>query len=387
MIIVNEKLPPTHKATTKSSVYGQLDVWRALAAIWVVMEHACSTVLSDTHVVPHATSFLLKNYIIFSLSGQLGVIMFFVISGYCIVLAADRAINKQKTPVDFLKARFRRIFPPYYASIALAVVLPLSFLAMAHLGLIPMPNHKVEFLNGSFVYYFANLTLTQDLLHVTPIQAIYWSLCYEVAFYVIVAICMFLNKTFKFDLHNLLFIITQLSLLWLIISPDTCPFPFGLWYLFGLGGLVYKLIQRPDDLVAKLFLGITGLSVLLFACFQKGHYSLGHPSSRTQAIFGLVFSAVILLLHRFDGILMNNRLVRIFAFLGTMSYSIYLSHTGVIAIPRQLMIKMGFIDDKYWVTFLVQIVVGIAFGYIFHIFCERPFMSAHAKVREDKIKV
>jgi len=387
MQIFGEKQPQSHVLTINSSVYRQLDAWRALAAMWVVMAHACSTVITDTRVIPDAAALLKRNYLyMFSMFGQLGVAMFFVISGYCIVLAADNAIIKQKSAMDFLKARFRRIFPPYYASIVLAIILALGIILAAHLRLIPPPSHKPEFLNNSFIYYFANLTLTQLPLHIKPIQAIYWSLCYEVAFYIIVTACIFLNKKLNYSFHNILFILTQASLLWLIISPETCPFPLDLWYLFGMGAFVYILIKDPGNFRSKLFLSTTSILILLFAYLHIGHYSLGHPASRTQAIFGLIFSFVLLLLYRFDSILIKNRFVKILSFLGTMSYSIYLSHPAVIAIPRQLMIKLGFIGDKYWVAFTVQVIIGVGFGYIFHILCERPFMSSHAKNREAKAK-
>ncbi len=373
---------------TNSSIYRQLDVWRAFAAIWVVMVHSVDTVITDTRVIHDATALLRENYLYaFSMSGQLGVTMFFVISGYCIALAADNNVRKQKSFIDFLSARFRRIYPPYYSSIALALALSFSFVIIAHFGFIPAPNHKVEYLNTSFKYYFANLTLTQIPLNVKPIQGIYWSLCYEVAFYLVVTICIFVSRSMKYSLYGMLFIFTQISLFWLIISPDTCPFPFDRWYLFGLGALVYMLIQRPDDLRIKLFCCVTSVLVLLFAYFHEGHYSLNHPSSRMQAIFGMFFSAVLLLMYRFDIVLMKNGFVKVLSFLGTMSYSIYLTHAVIITIPRQLMIKMGFIGDKYWVAFLTQIIIGIGFGYIFHIFCERPFMSSHAKVREAGAKL
>ncbi|WCT13734.1 acyltransferase family protein [Mucilaginibacter jinjuensis] len=387
MQIFSEKKTIPHVIANKSSVYQQLDAWRALAAIWVVMAHACSTVITDIRVLPNGMALLSGNYLyMFSMSGQLGVAMFFVISGYCIVLAADNAIAKQKSAMNFLKARFRRIFPPYYASIVLAIALTLVFILAAHLKFIPKPSHGPEFINNSFLYYFSNLTLTQVPFNIKPIQAIYWSLCYEIAFYIIIAACIFLQKKLNYSLHGILFILTQLSLIWLILAPDTCPFPLDLWYLFGMGAFVYIRIKNPDNFQSKLFFDITSVLVLLFASLHAGHYTLGHPASRTQAIFGFVFSLVLLLLYRFDSILIKNRFIKILSFLGTMSYSIYLSHPTVIAIPRQLMIKMGFIGDKYWITLIVQVIIGIGVGYIFHIICERPFMSSYAKQREARVK-
>ena len=57
----------------------------------------------------------------------LGVPIFFVISGYCIAASADSSRRKGDSPWTFLKRRFWRIYPPYWASlvglIALVAVL------------------------------------------------------------------------------------------------------------------------------------------------------------------------------------------------------------------------------------------------------------------------
>ena len=163
--------------------YRLLDAWRGVAVLWVLMLHAClATIANETPSLSRMPPYA------FSLWGQLGVMMFFVISGYCITAAVDSALRKPDALRCFLVARLRRIYPPYFASSVIAILFSLSLGFLTH-GVIPKVNHPMPFLGQPFLFYFAALTL-QRPFHVQPIVVVYWSLCYEITFYALVAICL-----------------------------------------------------------------------------------------------------------------------------------------------------------------------------------------------------
>jgi peptidoglycan/LPS O-acetylase OafA/YrhL len=77
-----------------------IDAFRGLAALAVVIHH------------------VLGGHDPRSQIGQPAVIVFFVISGYCIASAADACQRKGLTFAQFMWRRVRRIYPPYLFSLA-----------------------------------------------------------------------------------------------------------------------------------------------------------------------------------------------------------------------------------------------------------------------------
>ena len=71
--------------------------------------------------------FIQSSEFIYSIAsyGHLGVPMFFVISGFVITYSAESTLKKNETPISFLKKRFLRIYPTFWAStIAVVFILP-----------------------------------------------------------------------------------------------------------------------------------------------------------------------------------------------------------------------------------------------------------------------
>jgi peptidoglycan/LPS O-acetylase OafA/YrhL len=114
-----------------------LDAWRGIAALWVVMVHACVAFL----VTGDNGRFVSFPLYALSIWGQLGVAMFFVISGYCITGAAYGALASGRTAGRYGLDRIRRIYPPYLAACIAALALGLLMgLAQSH-HLLPPANH------------------------------------------------------------------------------------------------------------------------------------------------------------------------------------------------------------------------------------------------------
>lgn len=78
-----------------------LDFARGIAALGVFAYHI-------KPMLDHSSSFLAK----LASYGNLGVPLFFVISGYCVTSAAKNTLRRSESPGSFLKRRFLRIFPP-----------------------------------------------------------------------------------------------------------------------------------------------------------------------------------------------------------------------------------------------------------------------------------
>src|SRR5262249_53973624 len=95
--------------------YPLLDPLRGIAALWVFVAHyqfSPAFVAACGPVYP-----LIK-------SGHLGVPMFFVISGYCIVASARSSLRRGESAAGFLFRRGVRILPPFWCSILVIAALP-----------------------------------------------------------------------------------------------------------------------------------------------------------------------------------------------------------------------------------------------------------------------
>jgi len=101
----------TNRGSTSLSV--SLDIARGLAALFVFSFHL-STNIADVSPMLGA----LARY------GYMGVPIFFVISGYCMAASAQRILSRNLPAGSFLRKRFLRIYPAFWASILVIMATP-----------------------------------------------------------------------------------------------------------------------------------------------------------------------------------------------------------------------------------------------------------------------
>jgi peptidoglycan/LPS O-acetylase OafA/YrhL len=92
-----------------------LDPLRGIAALWVFTFHygfSQQLVSSFPWIQPIASA------------GHLGVPMFFVISGYCMMASIRAARRHGESVRSFLRRRSLRIYPPYWFSLLIVAALP-----------------------------------------------------------------------------------------------------------------------------------------------------------------------------------------------------------------------------------------------------------------------
>lgn len=349
--------------------YRLLDVWRGVAALWVVLLHCrLETTPAPLYQV--------------SAGGHLGVPMFFVISGYCIASAATRSLNFPRPVRHFLTARVRRIYPPYlFASLA-AAALSLLLTALVQYHVVRSSQlAELDLLHQGWRFYVGALTLTQLPLHTSSIIRVFWSLCYEVAFYAVVALFLFWAVRTKQAgrLLDALGGLTVAALVWLNLAGAGCPFPWNLWPQFGLGVLVYQILAQPGGRRLWLVFLFCGALIVGYAWRHGGEDSVDGLSGGFQALFYLAFAAVLLLLFRWDSHLANWWPVRVFSWIGMFSYSLYLIHLLALGIVTQGLNRIHAIEEYPLLLYVVKVAVCLAVGRLFFHFCERPFLDTRQR--------
>ncbi len=135
----------------------QLDALRGLAALLVVGFHY-TTRYQDLY--GHTSAPLL------SLPwGHYGVNLFFMISGFVIFMTLERT----RRPMDFVVSRFSRLYPAYWGALLLTF-------ALTHL--LGLPGKEV-----GWPTLLANVTMLQELAGVAHVDGVYWTLTVELLFY------------------------------------------------------------------------------------------------------------------------------------------------------------------------------------------------------------
>lgn len=265
-----------------------IDLLRIIAASWVVLFHF-SVSATDKHTW----------YYSFCTHGYLGVPMFFMISGYCILIALQHA----KKPSEFIVRRFFRIFPPYWFSLVLvcAIIIVLKILTGAN---------SVATLPKTIAAISATICLlTTPVTNVIGINWVYWTLSYEVFFYVVIYGCsIFKNQYFTIALLA----ITILSLV-LPVHKSGPLFFLGYWPLFSLGLAIFQLLHYPARQ--------KWLSVILLVLSIAGFYTTHQANNYSLVCF---ITALLIVGNHFFS-LKNNSISR----LGDVSYSLYLIHVPV----------------------------------------------------------
>jgi exopolysaccharide production protein ExoZ len=363
------KQTPRHAGNTP---YRMLDAWRGVAALWVVLLH----VHLPTTPAPLAY---------FSTFGHLGVPMFFVISGYCIANAATRSLNNSRPMAHFLKARVRRIYPPYFFASLIAVLLSLLLTVLIQYHLVKSSQIAgLDLMHQGWRFYVGALTITQLPLHTTLIVRVLWSLCYEVAFYAVVAVLLFCAVRAKqaSRLLDALSLLTVGTLVWLNLAGSACPFPWSLWPQFGLGALVYQVLAQPQRKTPQAVFLLCSVLVTAYALRHGSEGSTDGISGGFQDFFYLGFAVLLLLLFRWDAILTRSWPARLFSWVGLFSYSLYLIHLLALGIVTQGLSRLHSLDAHPLLLFLLKLVLCIAVGRLFFQFCERPFLDTRQRQME-----
>ncbi|MFD0905589.1 acyltransferase family protein [Actinomadura sediminis] len=142
---------------------GWLDALRGIAALVVVFEHSLDVLLPEVR----ATASPWFDF------GRYGVFVFFLVSGYVVPFSLERRGSVRA----FWVGRFFRLYPAWAVSVALALAL-----AVAGFGY----GLPAALGDRPWTAALAHLTMLQDLLGVPNVVNVFWTLSYEMIFYLLV---------------------------------------------------------------------------------------------------------------------------------------------------------------------------------------------------------
>ncbi len=326
----------THTTISATRV-NEIDLLRFLAALAVVIFHyAFRGFAADAmSLMPYPLLAPIAKY------GYLGVELFFMISGFVILMTAA---NGNLT--SFLVSRLVRLYPAFWACCTLTFTLTLI-----------MGGPRFT---AFFTQYLINMTMLNGFFGVPSIDGAYWSLFVEMQFYAMVAVMLATKSVARAE---------QWLWLWLVASIALEIVPIGkLRYLlivehsaFFIAGASYFLIWSKGK---SLFRLIIIASSLLLAIYQSGqglaeferYYHTPMNFWMIVCIITSFFLLFLLIAFKRTGTIGKRR----WLLAGVLTYPFYLIHQYVGFMIFNRAFPMINTHLLFWGTILMMLLIAYA---------------------------
>jgi peptidoglycan/LPS O-acetylase OafA/YrhL len=322
--------------------------------------------------------------------GWCGVDLFFVLSGFLISnqLFEEWQKNLKISLGTFYLKRAFRILPPYFFVLLIYIFVP-AFHEREKLA----PLWKMFSFTQN---YGQNIRIYGTFSHA-------WSLCVEEQFYLLLPLLMILIFTSRFKRKSAwmipaIFIFSLLArlIVWQCLKSIQDTDDFGMyWYRW----IYYPTFTRFDGLITGV--GIAAVYRFrgrLFVTYQKYAnllllagcllFTLAFFFCRDQfsfgaSVFGFSLIAITFGFFVVSAILPGSFLFRSKSFLtrnlAALSYSLYLSHKGLIHLTQKLLTGSAVAGNSA-LMFLICLVVCIAGAWLMRILIEKPFFRLRNQV-------
>lgn len=287
--------------------FSLLDAVRFFAAFWIMNFHYLFGQTGDLEWYRY---------------GNLGVQLFFIISGFVIVQSL-----KGKTLKEFATGRFLRLFPLFWILCTATYLITLI-----------IPNTATV----SFTEYLRSMTMFGDLFngivgYTRLIDPSYWTLTVELIFYIGIGIFTYFlsEKNIRYFLG-----------FWLVISATAFIFRVdhnfyvklllvrhASYFAFG-GALALIATKRAENIFERNFDWVLLFVSAIFATYihpraLEPYYVINPFDTHIITALHVVFFILVPILVYLSPYIKNARTIRILAVLGGITYPLYLLHQKI----------------------------------------------------------
>ena len=361
-IIIGRTKPAKKDDPLVAPVYRRdVDGLRALAIIAVVVYHAFPTLLP---------------------SGNLGVDIFFVISGYLISQLLIRQFVKNTFSFsDFYNRRIRRIFPALLCMLLVVTVMGLLFL---------FPNEYAQLGRhvGAGAGFFANLLLYTEVNYFDKSAAYkpllhLWSLGVEEQFYVMWPILLYI---FRHRLRSVPALITTLIAASFLVNlrlDDTLPtasfyWPMSRVWELLVGTLVVHILANPTirqrlfftPIIAHTISGI-GITLLVASMFLADGDASYTYYSAIVPICGAILVIVAGERAWFNRVILANPVM---VWIGLISFPLYLWHWPLLSFANFFTNTEPSIAIR-----IVLVAISVLFAWLTYAYLEKPLRQGNMR--------
>ncbi len=298
---------------------------------------------------------------------QLGVDLFFVISGFVMVIVSRGRFQKSVETQRFLFNRLSRIYPTYWLYFFIT------------LGVYLWQPALVNSSHGGSNLWMSFLLLPNDRVLLVMVA---WSLLFELWFYLMFTVFLFFKERWLpliLLLWAVALVVFNLLQDWQDYSPalKIMLHPYALEFI--VGSALALFFYGPYSAKVPSWLAWAALVAVLLLGFPLiyGYRLFLNEGLPRMLAVGLVFGTLVLSL----ALLERRQLIRMPVFLtatGDMSYTIYLSHLLVLGVVGRAWQVIGawpasYVDNLLFLVLMMTAVV--CYGWVGYQFYEKPILD------------
>lgn len=293
---------------------------------------------------------------------EVAVALFFVVSGYVMVVTSKSLFGTKGGPLTFWKRRLIRIMPPYWLATALMVIVQLVVL-----GVLVEPQRLVASL-ALFPFWPDN-----GSLKTAPFLWPGWTLFYEMAFYAHFGLFLALGR-------GRALIAVSLALIGLAIAgvfvPADNAFVFTLTrsivlvFIVGIALAAWREAGGAAPAVLRWIAGLASLPVLLALIANEQALGISEVRSFYCGIPAALVAFALL------GGPIRLPAPRFFTEFGNMSYALYILHVPLAWGWAWFYRRLPFFTPGPWDYLVTALAVVLIVSWLFYRHVERPMTRA-----------
>lgn len=328
-------------AQAEKENYTGIQALRFLAAMLVVIQHA--TYYTHERLDPAFSDWT---------GGGVGVDIFFVISGFVMVVSSRKLMTQTDGGQVFAKRRLIRIVPLYWL---------VTTLKIAALFAVPAAvlHAKFSFYQALTSYLFFPARNAEGVLE--PLVGVGWTLNYEMFFYLLFTLALLLRRDIYWFIGSVLGLCALGSLV-PNIDSDALTFYFNPIVLEFFGGMLLARVAATWRFPwwACLAAFAVGLALLLAPSGGLFPRFIGSGLPALLVVSGVVFGERVL----------AGRIPSFLLALGAASYALYLFHSLVAPLAPLVLKRMGV--HEVGISVIACVMISIIVSLITFVVVERP---------------
>lgn len=349
-----------------------IEVLRGVASLLVVGYHLPGPLIHAYEFWPSMGLDLFRN-------GNIGVDIFFMISGFIICYATKNV--EHKPLLSFTLRRLFRIYPLFLFCVLFAWFTYAS------------GKPSSEFIRSALLLH-GNYSLPAPFFGYNILYPA-WTISFEVIFYAIFLSAMAINHTHRALISSIVMLVSIFGIQLLFknsvsVSGDFSSYsdkmfwmspiltllssPMFLEFIFGM--FLYKAFTKIGPIKNNI------IRYLMVTLSIVGVYLMFYINTKTHGLTdkGMIaaFIFISMMVSEMSGVKMSFRVTKFFS---DISYSLYLTHAIVLTLVSLYLKKNGISElPKGIITFVCLMSLCIGVSYIAHISIERPFIYIGKKL-------
>lgn len=373
----------------KNSVYfPNLNSIRFFAALAVIIHHIELTKYVFGQPSIYRTSF------VGGVFGQLGIILFFVLSGFLItyLLLTEQEQTGRISIKNFYIRRILRIWPLYY------LIITLSLFVLPHIDFFVVPGHTAEIARHFMVKVILFLTFLPDVVYAyyphVPYAEQGWSVGVEEQFYLLWPLLMALVVRKKNTMKMLFGVIVFYLAIKVVVIYYHLKYPgnpivtdtFWFWQNFcidcmAIGGIAaYLLFYKKEKVLKVLYNKYLQIALYITIAYITVR-GIAVPHFNYE-FYALMFGILILNMASNKKTVLNLEF-KLISYMGKISYGLYMYHNIMLVVGLRIVLAIN-PDILHSLKgnilyYIISIVLTVLVSALSYEYFEKRFIKAKVK--------